>query len=72
MYIDALVWGDQFTQNQVEVFYYDDPALKQANIAESPANLQSQLLLTVDFKNNDLGRLTRLGDAKCRFTAGHK
>jgi hypothetical protein len=54
MYIDALVWGDQFTKNQVEVHYYDEPALRSANIAESPANLQSQLLLTVDFKSNDL------------------
>jgi len=34
--------------------------------------LQSQLLLTVDFRNNDLSRLTRLGDPKCRFTAGGK
>lgn len=25
MYIDALVWGDQFTKNQVEVYYYEDP-----------------------------------------------
>lgn len=72
MYIDALVWGDQFTQNQVEVFYYEDPSLISSNIAESPANLQSQLLLTVNFKNNDLGRLLRLADAKCRFTAGSK
>lgn len=72
MYIDALVWGDQFTQNQVEVFYYEDPTLRSSNIAESPANLQSQLLMTVDFKNNDLGRLMRLGDPKCRFTAGGK
>jgi hypothetical protein len=54
MYIDALVWGDQFTKNQVELHYYDEPALRSANIAESPANLQSQLLLTVDFKSNDL------------------
>lgn len=28
--------------------------------------------MTVDFKNNDLGRLLRLGDTKCRFTAGQK
>lgn len=72
MYIDALVWGDQFTQNQVEMFYYEDPQFRSSNIAESPANLQSQLLLTVDFKNNDLSRLLRLGDTKCRFTAGGK
>jgi hypothetical protein len=41
MYIDALVWGDQFTQNQVEVYYYEDPVLRSANIKEAPANLQS-------------------------------
>lgn len=41
MYIDALVWGDQFTKNQVEVYYYEDPTLRTANIGESPANLQS-------------------------------
>jgi len=56
----------------VEVFYYEDPMLRSSNIGESPANLQSQLMLTVDFKNNNLGRLLRLGDAKCRFTAGQK
>lgn len=59
MFIDALVWGDQFTQNQVEVYYYEDPTLRSANIAEAPANIQSQLFLTVDFKNNDLSRLLR-------------
>jgi hypothetical protein len=41
MYIDALVWGDQYTANQVEVYYYEEPQLKSSNIAESPANLQS-------------------------------
>jgi hypothetical protein len=39
IYIDALVWGDQFTKNQVEVFYYEEPMLRAANINESPANL---------------------------------
>jgi hypothetical protein len=39
IYIDATVIGEEFTQNQVEVFYYEDPVLTNANIAESPANL---------------------------------
>lgn len=45
IYIDALVWGDQFTKNQVEMFYYEEPILKTTNINESPANLQSQIML---------------------------
>jgi hypothetical protein len=39
MYIDALVMGDQFTKNQVEIYYYEDPVLTATNINESPANL---------------------------------
>lgn len=41
MYIDATVIGDGFTDNQVEVFYYEDPAIIQTNINESPGNIQS-------------------------------
>jgi len=46
--------------------------LTNANIAESPANLQSQLLLSVDFKSNDLSRLFRLATPRCRWSAGSK
>jgi hypothetical protein len=72
MYIDCLVWGDQFTQNQVEVFYYDEVNLKGININESPANLQSQILIETDFKANDKTRLMREATPKCRFcTSGN-
>lgn len=71
-YIDASVLGDEFTRNQVELRYYEEPVLKSSNVNESPANLQSQLLLTMDFKNNDLGDLLRLGAPKCKFVANDK
>lgn len=72
MYIDATVIGDEFTANQVEVFYYEDPLLTGTNIGESPANLQSQLLLSLDFKKNDMNRLFKLAAPRCRFSAGSK
>jgi hypothetical protein len=72
MYIDALVWGDQFTKNKIEVYYYVDPSLVELNINDSPANLQSQIFITVDFKGNDMDRLVRTSDTKCRFTSGKK
>jgi len=71
-YVDASVLNDEFTRNQVELRFYEDPSLKSSNIAESPANLQSQLILLMDFKNNDLGDLLRLGNPKCRFQANGK
>ena len=39
--IDATVIGDEYTQNGVEVFYYQDPKLLSTNIQEAPANLQA-------------------------------
>jgi hypothetical protein len=41
IFIDATVIGDGFTDNQVEIFYYDDPRILSTNINESPANIQS-------------------------------
>jgi len=72
VYVDATVLGDEYTENEVELFYYEDPALKGANIVETPGNIQSQLLIGVDFKGNDMGRLMRYATPKCRFTSGSK
>jgi len=41
LYIDATVIGDEFTDNEVELFYYQDPTLKGSNIVESPSNVES-------------------------------
>jgi hypothetical protein len=57
MNIDATVISEDFTENDVELFYYEDPAIVDVNTNEVPANLQSHLLLTMDFKSNDMARL---------------
>ena len=70
IYIDATVTkDDEFTNNNVEVFYYQDPVLSTANIIESPANIQSQVLIFADFKKNNMQRLVRYANPKCRFTS---
>ena len=72
MYIDATVIGDEFTENEVELFYYSDPTLKGSNIIESPSNIQSQLLIPVDFGANDMNRIDRYATPTCKFTYGAK
>jgi hypothetical protein len=42
------------------------------SVTSSPANLQSQIMIQVDFAGNDMDRLLRYSDTKCRFTAGKK
>lgn len=38
MYIDASVYGNGFTENNVELFYYEEPDYQGLNQDESPAN----------------------------------
>lgn len=44
MYIDAAVYGSDlidFTDNNVEIFYYEDPSFSDLNNDESPANVEN-------------------------------
>jgi hypothetical protein len=57
MNIDATVISEDFTENDVEIFYYEDPEISWKNIEETPANLQSHLFMKMNFKSNDMNRL---------------
>jgi hypothetical protein len=39
MNIDATVISEDFTENDVDIYYYEDPELVSLNIPETPANL---------------------------------
>jgi hypothetical protein len=39
VYIDATVQGNEFTENEVELFYYADPTISSAQITEAPSNI---------------------------------
>jgi hypothetical protein len=41
VFIDATVIGDEFTDNEVELFYYEDPTKLSSNILEAPSNLEA-------------------------------
>ena len=69
MTIDASVYGDDFTENGVEIFYFDDPDYIEKNIDESPANVENQIIIKTDFKNNNIERLGKEGNFTCRFKA---
>jgi hypothetical protein len=70
MNIDATVISEDFTENDVDIYYYEDPEIVALNIPETPANLEAHLLLTMNFKNNDMARIEMYATPKCRFTMG--
>jgi len=42
------------------------------NIGETPANVQTQLLIPVDFKQNNMATVLKYAQPRCRFSSGGK
>lgn len=51
MTIEASVYENDFTENGIEVYYYQDPIYGKPSIDESPANVENQVFIPTDFKN---------------------
>ena len=69
MNIDASVYGDDFTDSTVQLFYYQEPAYLGLSTDESPANVENQIFIQTDFKNNPIDRLQKNANFTCRFTS---
>lgn len=67
MYIDASVYENSFTENNVEVYYYEEPEYKDILADESPANVEKQIIIRTDFKKNPIERLYKYSNFTCRF-----
>lgn len=72
MFIDAAVYGstvNDFTDNNVEIYYYEDLDYKELSTDESPANVENQIFIKTDFKKNPTDRLSKHSNFTCRFKA---
>ncbi len=56
-----------FTDNNVQIYYYEEPDYKELSIDESPANVRSELFIKTDFKKNPTERLRKYSNFTCRF-----
>ena len=69
MTIEASVYENDFTENGIEIWYYEDPIYGKPSIDESPANVENQVFIPTDFRNQDLKILDKYGNLTCRFQA---
>ena len=55
MTVETSVYENNFTENEIEVYYIYDPDYKSINRNSVPANLQVPLIIETDFhwNNND-------------------
>lgn len=69
--VEASVFGGVFTQNNIEVFYYDEPIYESLNQYGTPSNVEKPIYTKTDFKwhINDPERIKKHGNFSCRFTS---
>lgn len=68
-YVDVSIYNDDFTNNRIAVWFYESVNYTMYSYAETPANLPNDLLIGINFGNNNVERMLKYGDPKCRFTA---
>jgi hypothetical protein len=71
MTTEACVYGSTYTDNQIEIWYYDDPIYSELSSYGSPANMEKPIFATTDFKwpNNDYEKFKKYGNFTCRFAS---
>jgi len=67
MNIDAAVYENDFTENNIDIYYYEEPFYEGPDKSETPGNVPTQLFTKTDFKNNDMDRFKRLANFTCRY-----
>ena len=67
--VEVSVFGDKFTDNNIQVFYYDEPDFRNLNTGGVPANGQDPILIETDFKldRNPKALLDEYANYTCRF-----
>ncbi len=69
--VEACVYGNTFTENNIEIYYYEEPVYSKISQEGSPANNEDPLFIKSDFKydKNDPERLKKHSNFTCRFTS---
>lgn len=67
-YIEASVYNDEFTDNRITLYYYEEPLYTLASDdAETPANIPDEIFIDTKANSRDIPNLLKYGDFKCRF-----
>lgn len=55
--IDAAVYENDYTDNNVNIWFFQDPDYQGISPDESPANIETPLFIRTDFRQNPIDRL---------------
>lgn len=71
MTVEASVYGNVFTENNIEIWYYEEPIYASLSEYGCPQNVQRPVFAKTDFKwnQNDFDKVKKHGNFSCRFTS---
>jgi len=69
-YVEASVHNDDFTDNRVPLYYYEEPRYEDFLGGETPANIQTELFIGTTINIRDLQKIRLYGNPKARFQFG--
>jgi len=70
MTVEVSVYGNSYTENDIEVYYIYDPEYRKINRNSVPRNMQVPLLIETEFfwERNDKEMFRKYSNFTCRFT----
>jgi hypothetical protein len=71
MVIEASVSANSYTENKIEIWYYEEPVYEYLNVNGTATNQEKPIFISTDFKwdTNDLDKFRKHGNITCRFTS---
>ena len=72
--IEAAVYNNEYTTNNILIWYIYDPNFKSISRNSTPINLSLPILIQTEFywEKNDYSRFQRYSNFTCRFTIGNE
>lgn len=69
MAIEASVTGTAFTENNIEIWYFEQPDFKDMSMTGTESNREKPLFIKTDYKwhVNDIDKFNKYGNFTCRF-----
>ena len=66
LYIEASVYNNDFTENRVPLYYYEEPVYEHYS-GETPSNIQTEILIGAKIQQRDMKHIRQFASAKARF-----
>jgi len=66
LYVEASVYNNDFTENRVPLYYYEEPQYEHYS-GETPSNIQTEILIGAHIRQQDMRHIRRYAQPKARF-----